>query len=189
MISGNHNTSPLCKPIHYRLRMTTWEEGLSNTFSAVISHLHRKKLTRTDASTILNPVVPLTRKSGSTTPQLAFLGDIEAVPAPCKKERTPFLKKSSKSWSDVTFSGGMTDPKTDPSNAGAENNLRAVRQPSRKIDTSASSVRKRTSMEGYMNGSGFCIVTEPPMHYKRLEYMTDIQTLTGNGMKDSDVHL
>lgn len=134
-------------------------------------------------------MVPLTRKSGSTTPQFAFLGDIEAVPAPCKKERAPFLKKSSNSWSDVTFSGGMTDPKTDPSNAGAEKNLRALRQPSRKIDTSVLSVRKRTSMEGYINGSEFCIVTDPPMHYVRSECMTDMQTLTGNRMKVDDVQL
>ena len=83
----------------------------------------------------------------------------------------------------------MTDPKTDPSNAGAENNLRALRQPSRKIDTSVFSARKRTSMEGYINGSEFCIVTEPPTHYKRSEYMTDMQTLTGYRMNINDVQL
>ena len=101
-----------------------------------------------DASTTLNPVVPLTRKSGSTTPQFAPLGDIEAEPTGWSAELPAFLKKSSKSSSDVTFAGGLTDPKTDPWNAGAESNLRILRNPSRKMDTSIFSARRPMSIEG-----------------------------------------
>ena len=131
------------------------ETGYAHSVSkAAIFHHQKPKcllaesLTKTDASTIRRPVVPLTRKSGLTTPHPASRPDIEAEPTPCKNGDATECKKSSRSPSSCTSSVGTTVPNTEFLKAGAEYNERALRIPSRKIATSTGFDKKPKSIIG-----------------------------------------
>ncbi len=63
-------------------------------------------LAMTDASTMRNPEIRFTNRSGSTTPQLAFLGDIDAVATECSADIVIFLRMLSISESVAAAAKG-----------------------------------------------------------------------------------
>ena len=107
----------------------------------------------TEASTILNPWIFLTERSGSTTPQFAPLGDIELVPTKCNPDTVMFRNCLSISASVVTLVNGFIMPVMMSWKTGALEKVRALLKPSRAAIMSNSTVKKLGLIMGSSNGS------------------------------------
>ena len=107
----------------------------------------------TEASTILNPWIFLTERSGSTTPQLAPLGDIESVPTKCSPDTVIFRSCLSISASVVTLVNGSIMSVIMSWKTGALEKVRTLLKPSRAATMSNSSVKNPKSIMGSSNGS------------------------------------
>ena len=119
----------------------------------------------TEASTILNPWIFLTERSGSTTPQLAPLGDIEEVPTGCNPDTVIFRSCLSISASVVTLVNGSIMPVMTSRKTGALENLRAALKPSRAATMSNSAVKNPKSIMGSANGSFDPMDIVPPQAF------------------------
>jgi hypothetical protein len=103
--------------------MSTRSARLNENQTLNLNSIHHQSLTMTDASTTLNPIVPLTRKSGLTTPQLAPRGDMAALPKACPSGIETLRMNASNSSSEVKFAAGDVVPNTLFLSTGAENNF------------------------------------------------------------------
>ena len=119
----------------------------------------------TEASTILNPWTFLAERSGSTTPQLDPLGDIEAVPTRCSPDNAIFRSCLSISASVVTLVNGSIMPVMMSWKAGALERVRALFKASRAATMSNSAVKKPGSIMGSSNGSFDPMDIVPPVTF------------------------
>jgi len=119
-------------------------------------------LAKTEASTTLKPRTFLTARSGSTTPQLAPWGDIEAVPTACAPKDATFLTELSISSSVVVLVNGAATPEMMLRKTGAPENVIASLTASRMATISNSVVRTAGSILGSSNGLFDPIVRVPP---------------------------
>ena len=101
-------------------------------------------------------------RSGSTTPQLAPLGDIEAVPTAWAPKDAIFLIESSISSSDAALVNGAAMPEMMLWKTGAPENVIASLTASRIATISNSAVRTAGSIFGSSNGLFDLIVRVPP---------------------------
>lgn len=148
--------------------------------------IHLKSLTATPTSTTLNPFVPFTFKSGSTTPHFAPLGLIALVPTGWKKLTAFSLMNALSSSSVSAVSKGS---RMYPSHARAEMNRLAERMACRRIWMSTGAARRPGLMSGAAKGAELERETAPP----RIEVcqMMECRTLkhgrlTGEGRDVSD---
>jgi hypothetical protein len=137
-----------------------------------------RKLTITDASTILSPWTPFTFKSGSTTPSvdlsLALIAavPIEWYPGP----PVPLMNASSKISRGVASGSGVKRAVIYSDHAGALKNRMARDMPIRRASTSKGCVNKPRSMTGGSNGFDERSVTLPPtVHEHRSQWPGTIE--------------
>ena len=148
--------------IRHSLGMSTRHKWLRKPFSPNTSPARWEILTMTEASTTLNPWTFLTVRSGSTTPQFAPLGDIEAVPTRWSPIVAIFLTMLSISASVVTFVNGAATPEIMLRKTGAPENVIASLTASRTAAISNSVVRIAGSILGSSNGLFDPMVRVPP---------------------------
>lgn len=129
----------------------------------------------TDASTIRSPETPFTSKSGLTTPNCAFVADIEAVPTGCCAENAVLRIKSSSKSSVVAFARAPAGAMMKPSQAGPAKNLCADLINSRIAKSSNSVAKKFGSMRGLSNGLLVFSFTEPPGEVKSVTELAKSQ--------------
>lgn len=116
---------PFCKRIHRSLRVCTRDEWLYE--GAIVSESKHytattRSLTKTLASTTLNPFVPFTLRSGSTTLSVSLHCPILAVPVGCQVVAAWERAHASTASSELrsTLAKGAARPVTKPSHVLAE---------------------------------------------------------------------
>jgi len=115
----------------------------------------------TEASTILIPVAPFNFRSGSTTPNLASLADIEEVPTAWAAVMAVLAIKSSRAWSVVALANAPAGWRTYPFHAGPAKKRLAVATPSFIARRSNLEENIPRSMRGASRGLLDLNVTDP----------------------------
>lgn len=146
------------------------EKGTSVQF--LLSSGKNKLLTMTDASTTLNPDAPFKSRSGLTTPQVALLLDMDAVPTGCSADTAVFRRNSFKRASVVAFAVPSVGPTRTSFQTGAETNRRKALMLSRPAKRSISNSKYAGFMSGESKGLLFFSLMNPPVDPWLVNYWT-----------------